>query len=52
MNELPEEKQAIWLDDYEIQVLSGFIAELLDRKELDQYQIAVLENVYNQLEEE
>jgi hypothetical protein len=42
----------IWLDQFETEVLAGFIAELLDRKELASYQVATLENVYKQLEQE
>lgn len=48
----PIRKKAIWLDEFEMQVLGGFVAELLDRKSLDNYQIEILENVYNQLEQE
>ena len=47
-----QEKNAIWLTDEETQVLGGFIAELLDRKSLDSYQIEILQNVYDQLEQE
>lgn len=52
MKRLPMGKKAIWLDEFEIQVLGGFIAELLDRKSLDSYQIEILQNVYDQLEQE
>lgn len=49
---MDEEKKAIWLNDEEMDRLAGFVAELLDRKELDDYQIEMLENVYDQLEQE
>jgi hypothetical protein len=47
-----EEKKAIWINGEEMDTLAGFVAELLDRKELADYQIEMLENVYNQLEQE
>jgi len=49
---LPMGKEAIWLDDFEKEVLGCFLAELLDRKQLANYQIEILENVYKQLEQE
>jgi hypothetical protein len=52
MNKLPKGKTAIWLDEFEMEVLGCFIAELLDGKNLDNtWQIAILENVYKQTQE-
>jgi len=48
MKRLPQSKQAIWLDEFEIEILGCFMAELLARKSLDQYQIEILQNVYKQ----
>lgn len=45
-------KRPIWLDEMDMEILGGFIAELLDRKELDNYQIDILEDVLKQIEEE
>lgn len=45
-------KRAIWLDEMDMEILGGFIAELLDRKGLDYYQVDILQDVYNQLEQE
>lgn len=46
-----QEKKAIWLDGMDMEILGGFIAELLDRKELDYYQVDILEDVLKQIEE-
>jgi hypothetical protein len=47
-----EEKKAVWLTVEEMDILAGFVAELLDRKKLAYWQIDALENLYNQLEQE
>ena len=47
-----EEKKAVWLTVEEMDILAGFVAELLDRKKLAYWQIEALENLYNQLEQE
>lgn len=46
---MSEKKNPIWVDDYEAEVLLGFVGEALD-EDLPEYAIAVLEKVYNQLE--
>lgn len=52
MKRLPQSKQAIWLDEFEMEILGCFMAELLARKSLDKYQIEILQNVYKQTEKE
>ena len=47
-----EEKKAIWLTGEEMDILAGFVAELLDRKKLADWQIDTLYKVYVQLEQE
>lgn len=51
MNKLNNGKKAIWLDDFESEILGCFIADLLDNNNLDNYQIQILENVYKQTNE-
>jgi hypothetical protein len=47
-----EEEKAIWLTGEEMDILAGFVAELLDRKKLADWQIDTLYKVYVQLEQE
>jgi hypothetical protein len=49
---MEEQKKAIWLTGEEMDILAGFVAELLDRKELADWQIEILDKVYVQLEQE
>ena len=46
-----QQKKAIWLDEMDMEILGGFVAELLDRKKLDYYQVDILEDVLNQITE-
>jgi hypothetical protein len=45
-------KTAIWLDDLEMEVLRGYLAELMENKRLPNYALAILENAYRQTTEE
>lgn len=49
---MEEEKKAIWLTGEEMDTLAGFVAELLDRKEIADWQIDTLYKVYVQLDQE
>lgn len=46
-----QDKNAIWLNEFETKVLADFIAKLFSEKKLDNtWVIATLENVYKQIE--
>jgi hypothetical protein len=51
MEQANKDKNAIWLDEVEMEVLGGYLAELLDET-LPQYDREVIENVYKQTIEE
>jgi hypothetical protein len=41
-------KSPIWLDDYEMEVLRGYLGELLDNKQVPEFDLRVIETAYNQ----
>jgi hypothetical protein len=45
-------KSPIWLDDFEKEVLRGYLGELLDSKEVPDSDIEALSSAYNQTLEE
>jgi hypothetical protein len=45
-------KSPIWLDDFEKEVLRGYLGELLDSKEVPEADIEALSSAYNQTLEE
>jgi hypothetical protein len=45
-------KKAIWLDDFEREVLRGYIAQLIEDDRTPNYAVAIFENVILQIPEE
>lgn len=41
-------KRPIWLDDTEMEILNGYLAELLDNNQMPRINIQALESAYNQ----
>jgi hypothetical protein len=41
-------KSPIWLDDVEMEILAGYLGELLANNQLPDYDRDVIENTYNQ----
>ena len=45
-------KSPIWLDAYEMEILAGYLAQLLADNSLPNYAIAVLDTAYKQTQKE
>ena len=45
-------KSPIWLTDEELEILGGYIAELLDDPTINETAVPILETVYNQIYKE
>jgi hypothetical protein len=41
-------KKPIWLDDFEMEILRGYLAEILDNPETPKYDIEILNDAYRQ----
>ena len=41
-------KSPIWLDDLEMEVLRGYLAEIMDKPETPKYDIEILNDAYKQ----
>ena len=49
MKRKPIGKSAVWLDDFEMEILGAYLAELMEKQGTPAYALAVLSNAYEQL---